>query len=473
MLDAIRLMGTKTRLAAISGCALTLLLLPGCFGGDNNEGGNAPTSSTGVETSQNATQTPVVSPTADPAAAGQEVVVTDLGGHPSDEAVAEFLAMGAVQVDNGEFRPNELITRGEWFNWLIGLEYRDLSLDASAGGVFADVDDSTANAKLLNGYGALSLIEAMPDGKLHLDEPLTREQVPYTWAKFMEDDGAFRFPASLPPSVFLDVEELDEQYKKPMSLYKKEYKKTFGDTPFLRPKEPVTRAEAAEWMIYILDNKSSLKEKLNAGGSKSVTIAEGTNGESGVGGQGQGGEPTDIAGHKFESEIGTLLKSAGAVGENGFFEPDKDITRGEFIEWAYLYHGRGINPHHPEQPSFSDLSVDHVYYDVIEGLRAAGILNGFPDGTIRVDEPLTREQATRIWADYIRDWTALIENLYGYEDADKVGKLYIGSMTNYLVEGTSKLYRTVLIGDTKKLEPQKPMSRAEAAAWIVLGTEGE
>jgi hypothetical protein len=377
--------------------------------------------------------------------------------------------MGAVTLEEGEFRPNETITRGEWYDWLIGLEYRELNLAPGAHKAFPDVDASAPNAEQLEGYAAAGMIEPLPDGKLHPEQPLTREQVPYTWALFMEDKNAFRFPASLPPSVHLDVDQLDESYKQPLSLYKKEFLKTFGETSFLRPKEPVTRAEAAEWMIYILDNKSSLKEKLTAEGLAAVTASEG----AGAGGA-EGGEtllaPQDIAGNRFEAEIKTLLERIELPAGNGAFEPDATIRRGEFIDWAYRYNDRGVNPHHPEKASFSDLASDHAYYDLVEGLRAAGILNGFPDGTIQVDQPLTREQATRIWADYDRDWTVLVENLFGYEDANKVGKLYIGSMTNYLVEGTSKLYRTVFIGDGKQLEPQKPMTRAEAAAWIVLGT---
>ena len=42
--------------------------------------------------------------------------------------------------------------------------------------------------------------------------------------------------------------------------------------------------------------------------------------------------------------------------------------------------------------SFSDLQSNHWAYDAVNKLVAAGIVEGFPDGTFRPDESFTREQ---------------------------------------------------------------------------------
>ncbi len=46
--------------------------------------------------------------------------------------------------------------------------------------------------------------------------------------------------------------------------------------------------------------------------------------------------------------------------------------------------------------SFSDVALDHNYYDAIYNLSAEGILNGFEDGTFKPGEPVTRAQFTKI-----------------------------------------------------------------------------
>lgn len=46
--------------------------------------------------------------------------------------------------------------------------------------------------------------------------------------------------------------------------------------------------------------------------------------------------------------------------------------------------------------SFSDVPLDHVYYEAITNLSSEGILNGFEDGTFKPGDPVTRAQFTKI-----------------------------------------------------------------------------
>lgn len=44
----------------------------------------------------------------------------------------------------------------------------------------------------------------------------------------------------------------------------------------------------------------------------------------------------------------------------------------------------------PDEPTFSDVPADHPYYDSIEWAVENGITTGYPDGTYRPDDTVTR-----------------------------------------------------------------------------------
>ena len=44
----------------------------------------------------------------------------------------------------------------------------------------------------------------------------------------------------------------------------------------------------------------------------------------------------------------------------------------------------------PDEPTFSDVPADHPYYDSIEWSAENGVTTGYPDGTYRPDDPVTR-----------------------------------------------------------------------------------
>lgn len=74
------------------------------------------------------------------------------------------------------------------------------------------------------------------------------------------------------------------------------------------------------------------------------------------------------------------------------------ITRGEFINWVGKYHyevssqsdaGTDSNP-------FSDLKKTDVHYNATLRLVNEKIIQGFPDGTLRADQPLTRAEGVKV-----------------------------------------------------------------------------
>lgn len=100
----------------------------------------------------------------------------------------------------------------------------------------------------------------------------------------------------------------------------------------------------------------------------------------------------DTAGHWAEDWI-EALKSTGITGgfPDGTYRPETSVTRAQMAVFLLkAIHGSSYTP--PDvPPTFSD-TAGHWAEDWIEALRAAGITGGFPDGTYRPEEAVTRGQ---------------------------------------------------------------------------------
>ena len=74
--------------------------------------------------------------------------------------------------------------------------------------------------------------------------------------------------------------------------------------------------------------------------------------------------------------------------ENSNFEPDKPITRAELAAIATRFDKNDITLYE----NFSDIS-GHWAEDSIKKAVALGWVKGYPDGTFKPDEPITRAEA--------------------------------------------------------------------------------
>lgn len=143
------------------------------------------------------------------------------------------------------------------------------------------------------------------------------------------------------------------------------YLNGYEDDTF-RPDANMTRAEAAQMFFNLLNDKDVV-----------ITVSF-----------------SDVDSDAWYAEAVNTLASLGmitGVGDNKY-EPDRSITRAEFttiaMRFADLVTG-GENV-------FSDVSESAWYYDYVAGSIQYGWITGYPDGTFRPENTITRAEVTTI-----------------------------------------------------------------------------
>ena len=81
---------------------------------------------------------------------------------------------------------------------------------------------------------------------------------------------------------------------------------------------------------------------------------------------------------------------------DGTFKPNQSVTRGQA---AKIIAGvLGLDTQNVKNPGFKDVTTANPYYGAIAALANAGIINGYPDGTYKPDEPVQRNHMAKIIA---------------------------------------------------------------------------
>lgn len=76
---------------------------------------------------------------------------------------------------------------------------------------------------------------------------------------------------------------------------------------------------------------------------------------------------------------------------DGDFKPEASITRAEFAAMA-----AGFADLQEGDKTFSDLDSSHWAYDVVRKAASAGWISGYPDGSFKADNPITRAEVVTI-----------------------------------------------------------------------------
>lgn len=144
------------------------------------------------------------------------------------------------------------------------------------------------------------------------------------------------------------------------------------------------------------------------------------------------------------------------------FMPDQNITRGEFAE--YITIALGINREGVViEKKFTDVNITHELAYSIEIASEYGIINGYPDGTFRPDEHISREEAMVMYSRTM-DIVGLAEKdsniINNYTDKDKVSRWAYNDVKKTVSAG---VFNGKTIGT---INPKDTFTCAEAATAI-------
>ncbi|MCU6708798.1 S-layer homology domain-containing protein [Paenibacillus sp. J5C_2022] len=174
----------------------------------------------------------------------------------------------------------------------------------------------------------------------------------------------------------------------------------------------------------------------------------------------------DAAGHWSEASVNDVGSRMIVEGDDrGLFHPDRHVTRAEFA--AMVVRGLGLQLERANR-TFSDVAENAWYNRAIETAAAYELITGFPDGTFRPNDRITREQAMTVLAKAMV-WTGLKEQLAAqsqeetlrlFKDADQAAPWAINGVVDSVQAG-------IVSGRGKQLlAPRALITRAEVAAMI-------
>jgi hypothetical protein len=161
------------------------------------------------------------------------------------------------------------------------------------------------------------------------------------------------------------------------------------------------------------------------------------------------------------------LEESGAIGgyPDGSFQPDQQVTRAEFAKMLVKALKRDTAAEH--NLPFSDVkghwAAEQGY---LQGAVYAGAINGYADGTLRPDNPVTRAEAVKMVVSLLQ--LKSDQGRSPYKDIEDSG-----TDTWYRQPILAAMYHSVIgpesptrLWNASTFEPDKPATRAEAAMLL-------
>jgi hypothetical protein len=236
----------------------------------------------------------------------------------------------------------------------------------------------------------------------------------------------------------------------------------------------------------------SLKKSL-AEAKPAVTTADSTSAGSGNTEPASTVTPTAVAATKFidieELQTKDLINDLCALGVfegmGDKLEPNKPITRGEYVTWLY----RANNALLPKEnqirlvpqvtQQYKDTPPTHPCYKYVQALSNAGYSLGYQDGTFRPDKPLTREEMMGIKVGLdggkaVEPYRGQMQYVWKFSDGDQIDERFTGYIhKDYYVSGPNGSNIARAFGKIGTFRPKQPVLRSEAASTLwQVGTDG-
>lgn len=163
----------------------------------------------------------------------------------------------------------------------------------------------------------------------------------------------------------------------------------------------------------------------------------------------------DIEGLYNKGQVMSLYNRGIVKGVNNKFEPRRNITRAEFM--SLIVRALDLQPKESREMRFEDINQDSWYYKELKVAFANHIVKGFSETEFRPNDPITREQASKMLSN------ALGNNMIG----DKVFKDQpkISHWAEQEVKSLASLNIVQGYPDGT-FKPKNLVNRAEGAAFI-------
>lgn len=156
-----------------------------------------------------------------------------------------------------------------------------------------------------------------------------------------------------------------------------------------------------------------------------------------------------------------VLASKGIIDtEEEYFNPQKNITRGEFI--AYLVRALGLTA--KVDTNFADVKTSDKYYQEIGIAKALGITNGSGNNKFSPEKEITRQDMMVLAEKAIKLVTSIkagrTEDLKkNYKDFSAISAYAAQSIADMVNEG-------IIVGSNGEINPKASANKASAAAMI-------
>jgi parallel beta-helix repeat protein len=147
---------------------------------------------------------------------------------------------------------------------------------------------------------------------------------------------------------------------------------------------------------------------------------------------------------------------------DGSFRPDAPVTRAQFA--ALVVASFPDQPQHRPPVAFRDVAATYWGAAVLDQAQRQGFLSGYPDGTMRPEQSITRIQAIVAIANGLALPAAGVDAIGIYRDRAQV--------PSYAVDGLAAATQQRLVVNAPEalvLRPMEPITRGEVAALVYQG----
>jgi hypothetical protein len=147
--------------------------------------------------------------------------------------------------------------------------------------------------------------------------------------------------------------------------------------------------------------------------------------------------PDDILGDTFEDYIERLLDAGVVSGyTDGTYKPQELVTRGQLAK--FIFNAFDI-VENTSCDAFLDVTTTDSFYKEITSLKCAEIISGYPDGTYKPNDSVTRGQVTKFITEALKEKgiTVDMDKVETFPDVDETDTFvgYIAYLSSLLFEG--------------------------------------